>query len=219
MRAHVPFAYALALLVAGCGGKETEDTSPTPNMTCDPYDTEPLSEIPVTDWPDGLTAAMDSYNKLGGSFFVADCDDPELEHNIGITIPAPDLTGVIRGGGPDEGATCGCHLDPDYEADTKMNPIAVLPKIKISIPQGLEPAGKPRTYDLEGVAFAYGDDLQLRACAHRTIDPADNSDYDDIYWFLRVDADGHADLTMLLTTLGAAQAPKECHFSTLTKQL
>jgi len=208
----------LALLVAGCGGGGGEDTSPNPDMTCDPYETEVLAEIPVDQWPPGLTHALESYNGLAGNFIVTDCDDAEVEHTIQFTIPPQDSTGVIEGGGPPEGVDCGCHLDPDYAPDTSMNPIAVLPEITMSIPQGLEPAGRPKIYQLSGVAFASGDDLRLRSCGHRTIDPADNSEYDDIYWFLRVDADGQADLTMLLTKLGSNEPPKECHFAALVPQ-
>lgn len=214
MRAHY---VVLALLVAGCG-EDPVDGSPNPDMTCDPYDTQVLSSVSSTEWPDGLQAALAAYNKLEGSWYVNDCDDSELEHNFAITLETQDKTGVIVGGGPDEGIDCGCHLDPKFPADTKMNPIAVLPTIKISIPPGLEPSKKARSYDLHGVAFSSGQGLLLRSCVTRHIDPADNSDYDDIYWFLRVDSEGNPSMSMLLTRIGVNEPPKECNFTNMRSQ-
>lgn len=206
---------AIALL-AGCGNS-TGDTDPAAVGSC-AYQTTLLPELDATAWPAGLADALPAYHSLDGVFYLEDCvDDSVADHEIKITTVPQEEILVITGGVSPEVA-CGCTLDPSYTHDNTMDPVGLLPPVELYIPPTLEPSGVGRTYMMEGALFGAGQDLLLRACAHRTIDPAEESDYDDVYIFLRANAAGELDMTLMLNTIGSNAAPSECHFTELRPQ-
>lgn len=208
-------ATALLLLATACGGN-AEDTDPNGSGSCN-WPTERLSAIPVDDWPAGLAEALPFYQGLGGVYYADDCVDPGIEHEIMITrVPQEELRVITSP--PPSGSDCGCALDPHYPGDASMKPVALIPSMDVFIGGTLDPGGPPgRAYDMSGALFAHGEDLALRVCATRHIDPAEESPYDDVWFFLRVLPDGSLDMSLLYGILGDAQPTSVCDLPTWTR--
>jgi hypothetical protein len=100
---------ALAVTLAGCK-KEVVDTGPS--GSCDDITTTPVSSVPATDYPDGLTDQLPAWRDLPGIYTADYCGRGEVEVKLD-NMPIAEEIGLVTNE-VDDRLGCGCTTDPDF---------------------------------------------------------------------------------------------------------
>lgn len=193
---------ALVIALSGCGGDAT-DTDTGPALTCDNgLGTEPLGAVPADEWPEGLSNRFATYNALGGRFEVSNsCGEPfALKLTLPGTGTQEDIQVVTSPYDPQ--LSCGCIADPSFDPDSKYDHIGVVEDLSLFVESFGAVGVDDSTIEGRGVLFAPGEPLAFRMCATKTIDPAENSEYEQFTAIIRVDAGGVLNGTLQLARPG-----------------
>ncbi len=171
-------ATSAALLGVACAGDDDPGTQTA--LACDVLEAANLKTVNRNDWPDGVAQALSNYEDIGGLYSAeSSCGNSNVKFEVGdvsqidiITRPWP------------EDLECGCVEDPNFEADSMLNPVAIhrMPQGQKSLFVFVEKFDDPA---VDGVTLTNGtvtafqptEPLQLRGCATRQVDPLAGSNY------------------------------------------
>lgn len=97
--------------LAGCGGREPFDTGPF--ATCEDMGTDPISSIPVDEWPAGLDVQVDQYGIIPGIYTADACGTGPINVKL-FQLPSIENVEVVTET-VDPALECGCRTDEGLE--------------------------------------------------------------------------------------------------------
>lgn len=187
----------LLLGFLGCGGDDTDTHSGGPSG-CDALVSEPLGQVPATEWDPDLGPAMATYDELAGRW-TADTSCGIGRVGIKFVTHTRDELEVVREPYP-AGVPCGCTIDPSFGPDGTYGPLATFTDLEFYVETWDDPGVQGQNVIASGALYASDDPFQVRACGTQTIDPYLGSAYDDLTTIVRVGG-GALSGAIVLTTL------------------
>jgi hypothetical protein len=103
---------AAAALLAGCK-KEVVDTGPT--GSCEDIQTQSLTYVPATDYPEGLADELDIWRGLPGTYEADYCGRGTITVKLD-NMPTVEQLQIVTSG-VDTRIPCGCTTDPNVAED------------------------------------------------------------------------------------------------------
>lgn len=182
---------AVALLgsLTACSGNgnndDTGDDGTQTPLACDSVVRTPIGQVNAQDWPAGVAEALPAYEALDG-LYEGETDCVEGDVQVRITTGSGDVMDVVEQPWP-ESLNCGCTIDPELDADSKYDVIAIHDRpgqgevsIQIyfrDVPDPTSPGGITFP-DGSVTVFAPGEPMSMRGCATKAVDPIQGSDYE-----------------------------------------
>ena len=180
------------LLVAACSGGG-DDAGEQTALACEDISTAAVNEVAADDWPDAsigqiIFPTTGTYEGLGGGSLAGQlfedvnnsCGDPT---NVKITTFSAEEIEIVQDPWPTS-VDCGCTVDPLFDADSKMQVIALhqVPErvIEVFVETFDDPVVQGRiNFDSSFMAF-YGpnEPLEWRACLSDSVDDFEGSDFE-----------------------------------------
>lgn len=205
----------VALVLGACGDKDQGDTGGPAGAGCDQIVTEPLVEVPSTEWPVGLNKAIPKYEDFSGSYTVSNSCGDNL--TIKLTAPTFESLQVVRTPWTTTTERCGCLNDPFYPDDTQLDPIALLDGFQIFIDSWPDPGVSDQIITGSGALYGPDEELEFRACGTLDVAPAYLSAYEQIGAVVRIPANGGFEATLTLAPVDGSELVT-CQFTNFNLQ-
>lgn len=206
----------VALVLGACGNKDQGDTGTGPaGAGCDQIETKPLVEVPSTEWPLGLDAAILEYQDFSGNYTVSNSCGDNL--TVKLTAPAFETLQVVLTPWTTTRERCGCVNDPDYPDDTQLDPVALLDNFEFYIDEWPDLGVSGQTVVGSGALYGPDEELEFRACGLRDVDPVLQSAYDQIGAVVRIPAGGQFEAAITLAPLDGSEVVT-CNFTNFNLQ-
>ena len=192
MRKHL----TVLALAAACNGNEVN----SPPATCDTLQADTVGSVDQSQWPDGVQEALDLYenlpgvwnadNSCGGSVKVKFVMPP-LENLRIVTTEWPQFPGLA----------CGCTVDPAFPPDPMFDLVMLVDNYEVYV-EGFDDPGVDQVNIItKGAFYVPGEEMIMRTCAQKNIDPLEGSDYSSASYAVRVLPGGYNGILQLTITL------------------
>lgn len=208
---------AWALAFVACkdnGGNETGTNTGAPS--CDDVVTQPLAEVPSTQWPTGLDQAILDFQDFSGPYTVSNSCGDNL--TVKLTAPSFETLVVVTTPWATENLKCGCLNDPQYPDDTEMEAVALLEGFEVFIDSWPDPGVDGQRVIGAGALYAPTSDLEFRACGVKDIDPYLQSAFEQVGAIIRMPQSGGLEGTLTLAPLDGS-AVQVCQLTNFNRQL